>query len=248
MSDVLPTSTRRGLVVSDLHLHTVRFKGEQCFATLLPKLRDVDVLVLNGDIFDFRWSTLPSTEATTSTALKWISNLLQMFPKLEVHYVLGNHDCLREYEQRLQQLSAEEPRFQMHPFYAVIGDAVFLHGDCVIHWMDGKRLDQYRDFWRQDKRLGIPLARLYHVADILGITKLVHFLSFKNQRTFEHIIYYLDDAAPGWKKQVRRCFFGHTHRWVAGIEREGVLFYNAGTASSLRKFRPIFFDVPHGSE
>ena len=50
----------RGMAVSDLHLFAYRSAGEEYFNSLRPQLNATDILVLNGDIFDFRWSTLPS--------------------------------------------------------------------------------------------------------------------------------------------------------------------------------------------
>jgi hypothetical protein len=63
--------SRRGLVVSDLHLFARRSRGMTCFESLRGELESVDVLVLNGDIFDFRWSVLPDHQATQA----WLSDI-----------------------------------------------------------------------------------------------------------------------------------------------------------------------------
>jgi UDP-2,3-diacylglucosamine hydrolase len=59
----------RGLVISDLHLFSPRSKAVELLVGIQEKLASADVLVLNGDIFDFRWSTLPDTQATIVAAL-----------------------------------------------------------------------------------------------------------------------------------------------------------------------------------
>jgi UDP-2,3-diacylglucosamine hydrolase len=128
----------------------------------------VDVLVLNGDIFDFRWSTLDSTETTISAAMQWLSALLELYADMRVVYVLGNHDCLPEFEQRLRSLSQAEPRLEVHPYFAFVGDALFLHGDCANGCVSRAELDRYRERWRKGDRFGGLAVKAYRYADRVG--------------------------------------------------------------------------------
>ena len=41
-------------------------------------LGELDVLVLNGDIFDFRWSQLASEEETINESLKWLQQVVEI--------------------------------------------------------------------------------------------------------------------------------------------------------------------------
>lgn len=49
-------SSKMGLVVSDLHLFSRKSERVALMKGLAAELRDVGILVLNGDTFDFRWS------------------------------------------------------------------------------------------------------------------------------------------------------------------------------------------------
>jgi len=60
----------RGIVLSDLHLFARRSQAADCMHRLRTELATVRVLVLNGDIFDFRWSTLRDLETTVAAALE----------------------------------------------------------------------------------------------------------------------------------------------------------------------------------
>ena len=70
-------------------------------------LDQADVLVLNGDIFDFRWSTLDDHHATVQAALAWLGDQLLKRPTQEIHFVLGNHDCLDPFVEALDVLAKE---------------------------------------------------------------------------------------------------------------------------------------------
>src|SRR5688572_3309334 len=83
----------RGMAVSDLHLFAYRSAGMEYFDALRSQLTSADVLVLNGDIFDFRWSTLPNPEITANRAVEWLQAVRGAYPSCAIHYVLGNHDC-----------------------------------------------------------------------------------------------------------------------------------------------------------
>ena len=104
MVDNFPSRSVRGLAVSDLHLFARRSAGEEYLHSLRSQLASTDVLVLNGDIFDFRWSTLPSVEATAARALEWLEALHAAYPSCTIHYVLGNHDCPTFFRARLDRL------------------------------------------------------------------------------------------------------------------------------------------------
>jgi hypothetical protein len=50
-------------------------------------LATADLLVLNGDVFDFRWSTLPDMETTITAALKWLADITELREGRLVHYL-----------------------------------------------------------------------------------------------------------------------------------------------------------------
>ena len=84
--------TQTGFVVSDLHLFTERSSAHRYMDRIHDTLADADFLVLNGDIVDFRWTTLPSKEATAHAADDWLADLCIEYPHCQFYYVMGNHD------------------------------------------------------------------------------------------------------------------------------------------------------------
>ena len=58
-----------GLVVSDLHLFSARSEYARYEERFLDLCKGKDLLVLNGDIVDFKWSQLGSFEATADATI-----------------------------------------------------------------------------------------------------------------------------------------------------------------------------------
>ncbi|MEN8773858.1 MAG: hypothetical protein ABF379_09885 [Akkermansiaceae bacterium] len=59
-----------GLVISDLHLFAGRSDGAVLFKGIQSQLKSVDLLVLNGDTFDFRWSHANNEEKCIAAAIQ----------------------------------------------------------------------------------------------------------------------------------------------------------------------------------
>ena len=237
----------RGMVVSDLHLFAARSGGEARFAAVRDSLRELDVLVLNGDIFDFRWSCLADPATTQVAALAWLRDLATSLPDCRIHYVLGNHDCLAGFAQALADLADVLRNFQWHEYVLRLGSAVFVHGDCAHATMDAAGLDRYRQAWRHDRQRGRFAARAYLAADWLGLTRVAHQWHFPRGRTVGRVAHYLDDALPGWRATTRDCYFGHTHLPFAGHGHDGMLFHNTGSAIRGMSFKPAVFSTSNAS-
>lgn len=84
---------KSGLVLSDLHLFSPRSEGFERMAALWDEVTRAEMLVLNGDIFDFRWTCLPDEAATLTAALDWLHKLFDDFEGSAIHYVLGIDHC-----------------------------------------------------------------------------------------------------------------------------------------------------------
>ncbi|MBX3438851.1 MAG: hypothetical protein KF861_15270, partial [Planctomycetaceae bacterium] len=65
----------RACFVSDLHLFANRSRADRYLEAIERAADAADLCILGGDIFDFRWSTLPSTEATVESAVAWLRAL-----------------------------------------------------------------------------------------------------------------------------------------------------------------------------
>jgi len=233
----------QGLVLSDLHLFATRSDGSALFDSLQPQLTRIQVLVLNGDTFDFRWSQFPDHEATIQAALRWLNDLLGRLPQCDVHFVLGNHDCLSAFTQRLLSLAETHPRFRWHDKWLQLGDSLFLHGDCAQQQMDARGLERYRAGWREDQQRGTLASQIYTCADRLGLTSLAHRWRFPRRRTLERIAYYLDRAYPDWRRETRHCYFGHTHLPFSGTIHQRICFHNTGSAIRGMTFNPRAFEL-----
>jgi UDP-2,3-diacylglucosamine pyrophosphatase LpxH len=236
--------TRRGIVLSDLHLFARRSRGTDCVNSLRPEMASAEFIVLNGDIFDFRWSRLRDLETTVVAALNWLRDLMNDFPECRIHYVLGNHDCLTGFQDGLAALATTLPRLQWHEHVLRLGDALFLHGDCADEKMDPRGLRQYREPWENDRQRDAFAAISYIAADRLGLTHFTQAWHFPRRATVERIVHYLGRAWPDWQNTVRDCYFGHTHLPFSGYRHNGVAFHNTGSAIRGMDFNPIIFEMP----
>ena len=233
-----------GLVISDLHLFSARSAGEDRVRQLLPRGQRSAVLVLNGDTFDFRWSRHRDTAASIEAALRWLEELLDRLPQTRLHLLAGNHDCLAAFEAAVQQRFAGHPRLSWHPHWLILGDRLFLHGDCAHRPMDVAGLARYRASWAQDPPRGGLAARAYVWLDRLRLTHAAHGLHFPHRRTIRRIAAYLDAAVPGWRDRIRHCHFGHTHRALSDYPHDGIRFHNSGCGILGMEFRPAWFNLP----
>jgi UDP-2,3-diacylglucosamine hydrolase len=232
-------TTHRILAVSDLHLFARRSEGAARFEKIRPQLSQVDALVLNGDTFDFRWSSLPTQAVTRRAAVDWLTQLLESIPGCDLHFVQGNHDCLEAFTDDLRCLALVQPRFDWHEYWLRLGEALFLHGDCVQSPSDPDGLARYRDPWKQDRQRAASAAVAYAWADRLGFTRLAHRWCFPRRKVIVRITAYLDRACPDWRSGVRTCCFGHTHLPFTGHQHEGVTFHNTGSGIRNLGFNPV---------
>lgn len=239
-----PPST--GLVVSDLHLFARRSIGRELMRELLPDLKTARLLVLNGDIVDFRWSTCASHAETLDRTLDWLAELGHELPNCRIHYVLGNHDCLTAFKPALTQLAEQHRNFQWHEHSLLLGDTLFLHGDCTHSRMSRHELETYRAGWSRCGRRGRTATRVYEVCDQLGFTRMAHRWHFPVLRTLDRLTHHLDDALPRWRESVRHCCFGHTHEPFRDVEYGGVTFHNTGSAIRGMQFNPLPLTLPLG--
>lgn len=233
----------QGLVVSDLHLLAHRSDGIGQMEALTPRLPETDLLVLNGDIFDFRWSTRPGHSESIRDAVQWLRDLMASAEACQIHYVLGNHDCLVEFLPELERLADESPNFNWHEYTVQLGDALFLHGDCTHRRMDFAALKKYRDDWSRDEQRHGPATVAYQMADRLGMTRLMHHLHSPRKRTLRRLTHHLDLTMENWRESIRHCYFGHTHEPFSDVDHEGVRFHNTGCAIRGMRFGPTTFEV-----
>ncbi len=234
----LSHTLQTGLVISDLHLFSHRSVGEDLILGLQERLNDTKILVLNGDTFDFRWSKLSNEEQTLEAAQAWLDQLIIKFPHLELHYVLGNHDCLQSFREILDQFTSKHPRFHLHEYTCRLGSNLFLHGDCTNWGMTAEKLIRYRQAWSKDSPKG-PLSKsLYRLVDLSGLGYAFHHLYFRRTSTIARIERYLGPEVDG----ITHCFFGHTHVPFENHLQNSITFANTGSGIKGMGFLPQPFE------
>jgi len=234
---------KRGLVISDLHLFSPRSEGAALMADIMDEVIHFDVLVLNGDIFDFRWSCLPDQASTVSAAIDWLTKLIDDFNGESIHYILGNHDCLNKFSSRLVELVRIHPAFSLHELQLILNRKLFLHGDCANGRMNEAGLKKYRRAWSDHQRRGRLGRTLYKVADVTGLSRRFHEIHFPEEATVSRVTHHLDHVLPAWREEIEHCYFGHTHRPFSNHLRDGVLFHNSGSGIRGMGFLPHTFSL-----
>jgi UDP-2,3-diacylglucosamine hydrolase len=228
--------------VSDLHLFANRSRGDRHLEAIREAAARVRHCILGGDIFDFKWSRLPSSGDSVTAALHWLHDLSVRVPDCQVHFLLGNHDYHPELIERLPGLAAEVRNFDWERFYLRQGDTLFLHGDVADRKMTAARLEQRRLSFRHD-----PRSVLHHRAyDFLVQTRVHDALPravYPKRVVARRILSYLRDIGHGPDNGVRHVYFGHTHRAVNGYEHAGIRFHNGGAPIGKSRFRILELDI-----
>lgn len=230
-----------GLVVSDLHLFSIRSRGIEVLHRALQNEGFPELLVLNGDTFDFNWAGNASYEELFERGVALLRGLLQRYPGISIVYVLGNHDCQPGFVTHLERLSQSSSRFHWHELQVRIVDALFLHGDVCNAPMDQIELRKAR------VRDALPRPRssfarlVYQCIIAFRGNRIIH-LMHSRKTVADRLTWYLSRLDPALVSGVQQVFFGHTHVPMVWKDSAGVEFINTGSAirglgSSFTTFR-----------
>ena len=222
--------------VSDLHLFANRSNAHDYLEEIAQKASRAETFVLGGDIFDFRWSRIPTLRAV-DRAIAWLRELASTCPGCHFHLVLGNHDYHQALIDRLIVLDAEVPNLSWHRYYVRLGSSVFLHGDVADKQMDARRLAEAREEWLDARRRGPFLSALYDVVVLARLHKSVPQLVYAKRIVVRRILRYLESVGQGPRDGVRNVYFGHTHRKLSNYRYRGLTFHNGGAPIKGVKFR-----------
>ncbi len=233
---------RRICVVSDLHIFSKRSLWQDHMREIRRAAAESEVFVLNGDIFDFNWTTLPTVEETAEEAVKWLHDLTHEFSSCDFHYVMGNHDCVREFLDVLPGLCDGTRNLCVHEDFFKLGDCVFLHGDVGRYEMTPEGLALYRAKWGKDKKRGLIWHAIHDVAYALNIHTAIYRRAFPMPRTADHILFYLKHLPPAVLDGTKHVYFGHTHIPIDDYEYQGLHFHNCGAPLKNVKFRMFRFE------
>lgn len=229
---------RRTYFVSDLHLFSRRSLAAQHEQALHAAASRARMFILGGDIFDFRWSTLDSTEATVEAAVRWLDDLSGAHKRCDFHFVLGNHDCNRRFVSALEAYSAAQPNFAVHPYYFRLGRSVFLHGDAADRpRMCSNRLRLRREKWAHDEQRGPWRHLLYDLAVQTNIHRVVGQVAHPKRRVAHRLLNYLTRVGHGPTTGLEHVYFGHTHQAMSNYRYQGLKFHNGGSPMPGLEFR-----------
>lgn len=215
----------RGVVVSDLHLFTRRSDTPFLTEIIYGKARENDFILLNGDIFDFRWSVFGASLSARRAALGWLKGLVSVSPSCHIYYVLGNHDCDLDWARSLDEISSENFSWSSSHFW--IGENLFLHGDLPL----GGKHPYGRGLTVSRERLPghTVLEKLYDLAVFMRLHRVVRFVHTPRRcvaRLYQILNRFDPESLPG----LANVYFGHTHVPFSGYFYRGVMFHNTGSA------------------
>lgn len=236
--------TQHITTVSDLHLFCRRSEAPRHQESISHAASQTDRFVLNGDIFDFRWSTLESTEHTVEAAIEWIDGLVSRAPNCHFDYVLGNHDHVQAFMDALDEYATESPNLSWHPYYLDLGTAIFLHGDVANRRMNAADLELYRENWLFEEQKGEFVNKVYDVAFKAGVHRALNRWAFPTNVIVNRLSHYLKDIGRGPGSITERVYFGHTHVALRDYRHKGQRYFNTGAPMPGLKFEILSAEIP----
>jgi|688.fasta_scaffold14429_2 UDP-2,3-diacylglucosamine hydrolase len=232
----------RGLFISDLHLLSRRSVGQLHWEQLLPELQKSDLLILGGDIFDFRWSTHGDLLLSVQAAKEWLQTATEVNRHLRIVYLLGNHDCLPAMKTILQLLAAELPNFCWTEQYLSLDDCVFLHGDVLDAGLDPTALSSYRsNFADKHRERGDLAHRMYDLVVATRMHGIPPKIFHRPARVTKRLSEYLSALELSAEQGIHNVYFGHTHQPLLGLSNNEQYFFNPGSGIRHLPFNPCRF-------
>jgi UDP-2,3-diacylglucosamine hydrolase len=226
--------------VSDLHLFSRRSLAPRHERALHAAASRAGTFVLGGDIFDFRWSMLHSTEATVEAAICWLDELVGSHRQCDFYYVLGNHDANQRFVAALNAYSKTVRNLSCHPYYLRLGTSIFLHGDVADRpRMTQDRLRKRREHWGRDERRGKMRNLLYDWAVNVRLHRLAGKVVHPRKRVARRIVSYLHRVGQGPEQGVKHVYFGHTHDALSHYRHGGLALHNGGAPIAGLDFRIV---------
>lgn len=242
------TKTQNVVTVSDLHLFCRRTEAQRHIRSLHNALDDADIFVFNGDIFDFKWTTLNSIEDTVDAAIHWLARFVSRAPSCRFYYLLGNHDSNPRFIEALDDFAEPRENFTWHSDHVKLANTLFLHGEASMRKMNTSDLVSYRNQWmKKDKKKGRVLNHLYDRAFKAGVHKQLPKVAFPNQRVVERLNHYLKNIGHGRDSGTQAVYFGHTHVAVSDYRYNGIRYWNCGAPLPGMEFNILQTQIPLGN-
>jgi len=216
--------------------------AERWRSALEAACQDSQLIVLGGDIFDFRWANLGSHAATLGAVQHWLVEFITSNPHARIVYVMGNHDSHPDMLGVLDQLTYRHAQFLWRADSYVIADCLFCHGD-IIDAGGTAQLENYRRKFHHHKQASRTAHNFYDLAVAMRLHRTIPQLFHRPRATCERLIELLQLRSQPEFAHVRRIFFGHTHVPIYELPIGSLEFFSPGAALKHLNFAPITFEI-----
>ena len=231
-----------GATVSDLHLFSHHSRPERYFQRIRETADDVEVFVLNGDIFDFKWSEHGVFSRSVLAAVQYLETLLETHPACQFRVVLGNHDAVPPYMDALEAMARRHRNLEWHEFACVVDDRVFLHGDVIHAGCSNAAVRRFRSRLQRPAN-GYSLQRLAHKTVHRSHVPWIAFKMIPKRILASRILAYLEHENWLDGRTLRHIYFGHTHQAFEDFNYRGFVFHNCGSATHGSRLRVVKFPI-----
>jgi len=218
-----------GFVVSDLHIFTEWTSVESYMHKISHAAASANFFVLNGDIFDFKWSTLKTSNETASQAINWLLQICKNAPNCKFYYVLGNHDAHIKMPPLLRKLTHNLNNFNWSPTHFFLGSHLFLHGDLLLTLKKTSPFNRPNEKYLKAEPKHRMLSKGYNIAIGMGAHKLVTNM-IKTHKCAAYSYKVLNKYPLPDMKFVSDVFIGHTHVAFSNYKYKNLVFHNTGSA------------------
>lgn len=231
------------IAVGDLHLFSKRSNGQKIFDQLPEMISNCDLLVICGDLFDFRWSHFSSLKEGFEAAEEIMEEFLSKVT-IPVAYILGNHDGVSRFEQTLERLKEKHDHFYWMADYLKVGNSVFLHGDIPLKTKGAKvtprLLNENEPLYPQWISMGYAV---FTKTGLIALYRIVKSLFRKTP------LFSIDQAIDVHfeDRDIDHVVFGHTHFAIKEKIFNGRSYRNCGTPMRGFTFSPIYLEIPEAS-
>lgn len=215
----------------------------QWMSSIDAACRRSSLIVLGGDIFDFRWAKVGGHEATLAASQDWLSGLLERNPHARIIYILGNHDSHPDLKSLLTELSGSScGRLEWYSESFRLADCLFCHGD-ILDAGSQLGLSTYRRKFHHERPASRAAHGAYEMAVAMRLHRTIPQLFHRPRTTCRKLVELLGVYTQPELSRVRRVFFGHTHVPIYELPLGQLHFYNPGAALRHLSFAPIHFEV-----
>ncbi|MGA1204287.1 MAG: metallophosphoesterase [Opitutales bacterium] len=229
-----------GATISDLHLFSHHSRTSLYFDGIERTARTAGIFVLNGDIFDFKWSEHGVFSRSVTAAEHFLERLLEVHPECRFVVLLGNHDAVPPYIEALDILQEKHPNFEWHEFTYRVADRVFLHGDAIHAGSNNEAVRRFRSKFQRPVN-GHPLQRMAHSAFHRSHVSWMAFKMLPKRILATRLLAYLENENWLNGNRVRHVHFGHTHSPFDDFKYGGYSFHNTGSATHGSRLNVVKF-------